>query len=313
MSGSAQGFTLAEAAELAGVIGALGVVAAIYKGAASRLRATVFSRRDLARRLNRLACGVTTEYVDSMFGPPPFRFSGPTDKAAQAPGVTLLSQRIYRTRHAWLQVIAGFDGTVRAFSITVTDPKFRFGTGHLMFDRLDIQLGAARFGDLGHQPDGWLSRTLARRFAYAESHYFGNPGSYQVYVLGYNDIGIGHYQLPPSFKVPDLSDPRHWSGGRLSPETGSRPDWEPLPEWLQPARDQTTVNTLTVLGLGGDVTTIQAWPGVDGDTVRLLRQALDTPAARRLRRKTRKQMERAMERAPDVADQADPVLEPDAE
>jgi hypothetical protein len=252
-----------------------------------------------------MACGVTADYVDSLFGQPPFRFSGLPDKVAGSPGVTLLTERIYETKHAWLQVIAGFDGSVRAFSITVTDPRFRFRSGHLMFDQLDIQLGAARFGDVDHPPDGWQSLTGARRSSYAESHYFGNPGSYQVYVLAYNDIGTGSYVTPPPFDVPDLLNPRHWTDGRLCPETGSQPNWdplcglEPLPAWLRRARDQTTVNTLTVLAPMGDVAIIQRWPGVAGETVRLLRRATETRRTRRLGRKVRKAVRRPI--APDPA------------
>ena len=114
-----------------------------------------------------------------------------------------------------------------------------------------------RFGDLANSPDGWLSRVGARRFAYAKSHYFGNPGSYQVYVLAFNDIGTGDCRPPPPFADP--ADPRSWSGGRLRPDAGSRPTFEePLPAWLQSARDRTTVNTLTVLGPDGDVAIISA-------------------------------------------------------
>jgi len=55
-------------------------------GALKAVRRTFLSRRDTARRLNQLACGVTTDHVDSLFGPPPFRFSGPSDKSAESPG-----------------------------------------------------------------------------------------------------------------------------------------------------------------------------------------------------------------------------------
>jgi hypothetical protein len=173
---STDSFTLTGIADLATIVAAAGVVTAIYKGIQARLRASVFSHRDVRWRLNKMACGVGTDYVDSLFGPPPFRFSEGSDKLAESPGTTQLSWRIYQTKHAWLQVIAGFDGSVRAFSITVTDPKFRFRSGHLMFDRLDIQLGTARFGDVDHPPDGWQSLTGARRFSYAESHWVRQPG-----------------------------------------------------------------------------------------------------------------------------------------
>jgi hypothetical protein len=77
MPDSTQNFSLGDAAELAAIVGALGVVAAIYQGTLSsyqgtlsRLRATLLSRQDLGRRLNRMACGVTGEYVTGLFGAP---------------------------------------------------------------------------------------------------------------------------------------------------------------------------------------------------------------------------------------------------
>jgi hypothetical protein len=126
-----------------------------------------------------------------------------------------------------------------------------------------------------------------------------------VYVLAYNDIGAGRYVIPPSFYIPDPLSPRHWTGGRLCPETGSQPNWDPLrglaalPAWLQGARDRTTVNTLTVLGPNGDPAIIQRWPGVEGDTVRLLRQATETRQTRRRSRQVRRETQRPV--APEPA------------
>jgi len=180
-------------------------------------------------------------------------------------------------------------------------------TRHLTFDTLDVRLGATRFRALAHAPDGWLSPTGGRRSAYAESHWFGNPGSYQVYVLGYNDAGTGHYKMPPPLTIGATANAPHVMGGRLRPETGSRPSWDPLPVWLQPAHDKTTVNTLTVLGPVGDVT-IQGWPGVDGDVVRLLRQAFTNREIRQRRRAHRKAMRRAPAPAPELADDPDPAV-----
>ena len=100
MPGSADSFTLSGAAELATILAVFGAVTAIYKGAQAKLRATVFSRRDARRRLDRMACGVTSDYVDSLFRPPPFRFSKPLDKAGSGPDAAPLTERIYQTRHA---------------------------------------------------------------------------------------------------------------------------------------------------------------------------------------------------------------------
>jgi len=259
MSGSSQSSALAEAAEIAPIVvavGVAGVIGIIYRAAATGLRITFFSRRDLAGRLDRLACGVTGEYVTSLFGPPVFRRYVSEIRGGPAE----VSERIYRTRHAWVQaIVSDGDDAVQCSSITVTDPKFRFRIRRLIFGSLDIRPGAARFGDVSDSHDGWRSVTGARRFAYAESHYFGNPGAYQAYVLAFNDAtGIGRYDAVPR---------RPGAALRRTAERRKRIQsavLEPLPGWLQPARDQTTVNTLTVLGAGTqpNLATLQAWTAI---------------------------------------------------
>jgi hypothetical protein len=108
--------SLAELAYIAAAIVAIGGgTLGLYRGARKLYGRTLGSRREEARKLNQLACGTPADYEDSLFGPPPFRFTGPSDKTAQTPGVTLLSRQIYRLRHALLMVTAGFDGSVRAF------------------------------------------------------------------------------------------------------------------------------------------------------------------------------------------------------
>src|SRR6266851_3243537 len=71
-----------------------------------------------------LAAGVTTRYVEERFGAPAFvRKSGVL--LGFKLGVTLFEQ-VYRTKHAWLQVLSDENDAVVRFSVTVTDPRFRF-------------------------------------------------------------------------------------------------------------------------------------------------------------------------------------------
>jgi hypothetical protein len=273
MSGNSQGFTLAEAAEVASIVGAVGIVGVIgiiWNAAASGLRATFFSRRDLASRLNRLACGVTTGYVMSLFGPPVFKRDITARLGEDAPETV---EHIYRTRHAWLQVVVrGRDDAVQCFSVTVTDGKFTFSTRHLSLGCLHIRLGATRFKDVSASVDGWRTVIAARRAGYAESHWFGNSGGYQAYVLAFNDAGIGHYEPPPPFS------PGPHNSGRFSFEESYQ--GEPVPEWLKPARDGTTINTFSVLGAGAS-RRLATVSGVDGDYIRVLRDPRNDRQARR--------------------------------
>jgi hypothetical protein len=111
----------------AAVVGVGGGVVWLYGRAASLYHRTLGSRRDLAKRLNQVAAGVTTRYLEERFGAPAFV------RASRIPMVRPdgtvggpLTEQVYRTRHAWLQVLVDEQDAVVRFSITVTDPRFRF-------------------------------------------------------------------------------------------------------------------------------------------------------------------------------------------
>ncbi len=115
---------------------------------------------------------------------------------------------------------------------------------------------------------------------YAESHWFGNPGNYQALVLSYNDAGTGHFEPPHD---PGLITEH--SAGRLQAERDYKPEpFTEIPDWLRPARNKTTVNTLTVLG-AWTPNYLAAITGVNGDQVRVLR---DPRTARKQRKRLRR-------------------------
>jgi len=45
----------------------------------------------------------------------------------------VLRELIYRTKHAWIKILADENDTTARFSITVTDPRFRFPVRDLTF------------------------------------------------------------------------------------------------------------------------------------------------------------------------------------
>jgi hypothetical protein len=57
----------------AAVVAIGGGAVAAYRGGATAYRRTIGSRRDYMARFNRLAAGVTREYLEAAFGPPAFR------------------------------------------------------------------------------------------------------------------------------------------------------------------------------------------------------------------------------------------------
>jgi hypothetical protein len=134
----------------AAVVAVGGGAVGLYRAATSWYRRTIGSRRTLAARLNQLAAGVTTRWVDERLGPPAFVTDfhiRPEQAAASAPASLRFSELIYRTKHAWVQILADDNDTVARFSITVTDPHFRFQVRDLCFYHLNARLGHSRFAD----------------------------------------------------------------------------------------------------------------------------------------------------------------------
>jgi hypothetical protein len=259
------------AAALAG----LAILAGAYKAIITILRHRFLSRRDLTHRLNQLACGTTAEYTDSILGPPAFR---------RALGQHY-AENIYRTRHAWVQtIIRTADKSVESFAITITDPRYTFRTRELTGNMLDIRLGHTRFSNIAHNPDGYRITRGANRFTHAESHYFGNPGNYQTYALAHNDAGTGAFRITASDPIAG-----NWTAGRLRHEADADPSWEQLPEWVQQAREHTTINTVLIsknTGAAQAKGLSMGWIGADHGTVRVL----PTPQRRKQLRKHRKLM-----------------------
>ncbi len=217
-----------------------GGVLGVYQAAARIYNRTVGSRRDLARRLNQLAAGVTLRYVEERFGTPAFARTivlprrSPSEEAARShkrtlrelaliltdasatasssqattgtgdaqegapPGGQSFREWVYREKHAWIQVLADENDAVVRFSITVTDPRFKFSVRDLTWGYLAVRLGHSRFADVqaGLSPGGRSLRIGAHSHEYAEAYWFGNPGNYQHYVISSNEIGTGEFGAP---------------------------------------------------------------------------------------------------------------------
>jgi hypothetical protein len=229
--------------------GALG----LCRGAMAWYRRTIGSRRILTARLNQLAAGVTTRWVEERLGPPAFVGDfqlPPQDAVISAPDEpSVLRELIYRTKHAWIQILADENDAVARFSFTVTDPRFRFQIGDLTFYQLHVRLGHSRFSDVRTwtEPDGRSLNIAARRREYSESYWFGNPGNYQRYVLSHNEAGTGKFD----FSIQMADGPGWCQDGFLrfdgSPPV-SPPAFDPEAPYARQFRAGTTVNTLTVLG-----------------------------------------------------------------
>lgn len=204
--------------------------------------------------------------MDNLLGIPAFRKT--ISFGIEAPPAI---EHTYATKHAWVQVTIGAqDNVVLCFAITVTDRHFRFRTRDLTFGQLDIRLGHDRFDALNHQPTATRLVRAARRYHYAESHWYGNPGGYQTYVLAAIDSGIGWHRAAHAQPAG-----RAWATKGFQTTSGPiLPVENEVPEDLAVWRRGLRVDTLRVIGpthLSG--TLVSEWPGADLDQVRLLRPA----------------------------------------
>jgi hypothetical protein len=170
------------AANIATLLAAIVVPTAL--GVRRRYQRTIGSRRKLVSQIDKLSCNVQTAYVDDLFGQPLF-----IRKSKQA------TERIYLTSHAYVQVVVDDSDSVIWWAVTTTDkhfkPQFFLPPMRLDDNGWNVELNKSHFADLESMPLGVRWEVGARRFRFVESYYFGNPGHYQRYLVGYNDAGVG--------------------------------------------------------------------------------------------------------------------------
>lgn len=184
------------------------------------------SRRELRRRLGKMAVGVTLDYVKSLFGTPLMQ-----KDAYDVPGAV---EYIFMTDHAWIVArIRG--GEVLAWSVTVTDKKFKMDFQDLTFGLVQGELGHSHFSDVVKEPSGFIEEVGSVSYCYAERKYFGRPAAYQSFVFMHNMEGIGSSK--PSDNLSVLASPPFMTPGSTQPL-----------ESLDATRKATTVNTFLSCG-----------------------------------------------------------------
>lgn len=191
-------------------------------------------RRAQSKLLNKLACGSSREYVESLLGVPQF---STTEGQVE--------RDIYSLTGAWVQV-EFCDGEVIAFSITIRDRNMWHSTKRLMYGNANLKIGKDNFGNPILSPEFNGERSLhlwygARTRGAAEWLSFGNPGQYQDYWLSHNMAGAGRMEV-------DLKSTDYRSGQYLREENLN--EWELHPGSASncPELSGVTINTLTILG-----------------------------------------------------------------
>ncbi|WP_405058612.1 hypothetical protein OG474_38610 [Kribbella sp. NBC_01505] len=217
----------------AALIVILGVPPIAAKNVARMWRRSTFGRRRAqARLLDQLACGEPITRVETWLG-----------FAVVAEGDT----RTYELPGAWVQVTEANE-VVASFSVTIRSSRMWYDASRLTVGNLPIRLGRSTFSDIdprGTAPDSAYAEGN-RRVGYVQSYYFGNPGHYQAYVVGYNIIGAGGVSA-------GYSDAREADAAAQAV-----------------AMAGTTVNTLVVYGpQTAPPAPLDAFVGVEGDHIRL--------------------------------------------
>ncbi|WP_139006432.1 ETEC_3214 domain-containing protein [Arthrobacter crystallopoietes] len=211
------------------------------------------SRRELKRRLAKMAVGVTDEHLRSLFGVPIMQRTSYT--------VEFAINYVFRTNHAWI-VAQVESGAVLSWSITVTDPKFKVNLRDLTFRLVGGTLGHSTFAEVVEKPNGMYEEQGAATYAYAESAYFGRPSLYQTFVFMHNQEGVGSYKSSGQSVV---------ASGPFTENKFPTGDLEKLED----VRKATTVNTFYACGQDSHALPGGAamWPVVHRDGVAPLRGA----------------------------------------
>ena len=223
-------------------------------------RQTTGSRATLVRQLGKLSCGIRSEFVDTIFGSPRF---------ARTKGD--LTERVYETPHAYVQTVADSDGSIAWWAVTTIDKRFRprFTLPPMTLDgqQWSVQLGRTRFAQL-EEPRLIRWFVGARRFWYAETYYFGNPGNYLTYVASHSDLGgVGDLGFD------GLHGLRSHARGKLSSGELIIECPQELTTTLAPmvlVRQSTVINTFGVGNINIDLKDFRWTLGADSDQVRLL-------------------------------------------
>ncbi|WTW95410.1 hypothetical protein OG216_19400 [Streptomycetaceae bacterium NBC_01309] len=252
------------AVDVSKIAGGVGVAAGFLKGFSAWWTTGPGRRKHWTKAYRKIACGVQADYVDSLFGVPPFKLQGSDGRVRR---IWVLGREGYLTTLTQL-------GTVISYSLTTSNPKFNplvaFGSHDAHRAERMITLGVTSFAAAAPDAPWKDSISLfagARRGYYCELHYAGNPGGYLYWMLGNSDVGT-----PPAYASPDFSDFRDEYNAHRHPAPDSHGDngWSALSQKDHAAyarfRRTAVVNTITVSSDCNSAPDI----GADVDTVRVL-------------------------------------------
>ncbi|MET8184041.1 ETEC_3214 domain-containing protein [Streptomyces sp. NPDC005336] len=179
---------------LAAVLTALYTLAGVLKG---WWRASLGKRHTLVKGYRRLAPFVRHDYVKALFGEPAWAHKQNVGMHDVDEKERPVQRHVELTVRTWPLGTMGFlvtwcneDDEVLMYGLTTCSRLLR---PTLSVGPYEVRLGRTRLSALPvTQPDdeGPWPELGARRFSYAEQHFFGNPGGYRTWVVGVSDTGV---------------------------------------------------------------------------------------------------------------------------
>lgn len=185
------------------IVAGLTLIGLLWQGTVGLLRLyrATFGRMQVAyRKLGKLAPDVTHDYFSSVLGAPVFR------RASYGH-----TEFVYVDRYFYVQAWVDDIDVVTFYTVTSRSKRFHPSIWNdaaswvLFKDQgRKLKLGKFTFSEIPEwSPSGITGHVGARRYSYAETYYFGNPGHYQTYVLGFTDAGVAYKFTNPLTAMPD--------------------------------------------------------------------------------------------------------------
>ncbi|MFI7896528.1 ETEC_3214 domain-containing protein [Streptomyces sp. CACIS-1.16CA] len=178
---------------LAAVLTALYTLSGIVRG---WWNATLGKRRRLLRAYRRIAPFVRHDYVTEQFGEPAWQHKRTVRihrGGDEGSGPEPVLDDVELTVRTWPLGLLGYLVTwcnehdeVLMYSLTTRSRLFR---PRVSVGPHRITLGKTSLAALPEPGSGPWHELGARRFSYAEEHYFGNPGGYLSWAVGTSDAG----------------------------------------------------------------------------------------------------------------------------
>ena len=164
----------------------------------------------LLDKISHLSADTNIVYFESLLGQPVFVNAYANTFNKENPSD--YREYIFVDDLFYVQAVTDASSKVLIFSVTTRSKDFHptLSLGPYSANEEQhflVELGKTHFENaFDSSPEKVLSYMGANRFSYAEYYYFGNPGNYQTYILGYNQAGYLGSSVDKLVDVPWIFD-----------------------------------------------------------------------------------------------------------